>query len=154
MFIIIYLYIHIQNRKTIKRQYFVTAKQCRKAFGHTTCNLYLMIRLQSTSPNALNLNRYALFRWSTSKKLWLPVEQRGYKHIHKRPGRLSLMKGGVISHLCHMERLPGKHWHHQTAYGVWENLGFFQPMICCINFCFEFYFPKCPLKEHSQITWG
>lgn len=25
---------------------------------------------------------------------------------------------------------------------------FIQPMILCINFCFEFYFPKCLLKEH------
>lgn len=39
------------------------------------------------------------------------------------------MEGGVICHLYHMERVPGK----QTTYGEWLNLTcFFQPMICCI----------------------
>lgn len=68
--------------------------------------------------------------------------------FHKRPGRLS--QGGR----CNLSFVPHGETTRKTDHlgcGTISNI-FFQPMMCCINFCFEFYFPKCTLKEHLQVS--
>lgn len=76
------------------------------------------------------------------------LQNRGAKDTHKRTGQRALTDRAVIFPLSHTETTKKT----DHFWCVTKPNAFSQPMMFCINFWFEFYFPKCLLKDHLETS--